>query len=135
MQNQTFMSPKVRNIIGWVLSGILAALFIMAGTMSIMLTPEHKAEMVKMGMTVSDDTTRMLGVLQILCVVLFLIPRTGVLGTLMVTAWIGGAICFHVIRSEPFYIAAVMMVLVWIIALMRFPEIGWRLFRGHIPTS
>lgn len=126
------MSPRVRNIIGWVLSGIVALMFIWGGAQSIILSPEHKAEMAKMGMTMSDETVRMTGALQLLCAILFLIPRTGVLGTMLLTAYLGGAIATHLfINKEMILVPIVFEVIVWIAALIRFPEIGWRLFRGR----
>lgn len=129
------MSPKVRNIIGWVLTAVIAILFLFGAFMNIMLSPEQKKQMVEMGLNIPDQTVRILGVLQLLCAVLFVIPRTGVLGTMLLTAYLGGAICFHVVRGDGRLLMAVVFeALVWITALIRFPEIGWRLFRGSIPS-
>lgn len=129
------MSPKVRNIIGWVLTAVIVLMFLFGAVTNIMLSPDTKKQMAEMGLSIPDQTLQLIGVLQLLCAILFLIPRTGVLGTLLLTAYLGGAISFHVLRGDGNYLNAVIFeALVWITALIRFPEIGWRLFRGHVPS-
>jgi hypothetical protein len=94
--------------------------------MKIIMSPEMEKNIVAMGMTV--NTARVIGVIELLSIILFLIPRTGVLGTLLLTAYVGGAICTHVLKGLPLYTPVLVEAVIWIAALIRFPEIGWRLF-------
>lgn len=55
------------------------------------------AEALKMAESFGLDATTnyALGVLEIVAVLLFILPRTGVLGTLLLAAYMGGAIATH----------------------------------------
>lgn len=55
-----------------------------------------------------------LGILEIACVVLYAIPRTAVLGAILLTGYLGGAISTHVRVGDGFFPEAVLGVLVWL---------------------
>jgi hypothetical protein len=54
-----------------------------------------------------------IGILLILCTVVYAIPRTAVLGAILLTAYLGGATATHVRAGEPFYFPVLFGVLVW----------------------
>jgi hypothetical protein len=54
-----------------------------------------------------------LGILEIACVVVYVIPQTAVLGAVLLTGYLGGAVATHVRIGEPFYAPIVLGVLVW----------------------
>jgi hypothetical protein len=54
-----------------------------------------------------------LAILEISCVLIYLIPATSVLGALLLTGYIGGAICTHLRVGDPFFIQIALGVLVW----------------------
>jgi len=54
-----------------------------------------------------------LGILELGCAILYAIPRTTVLGAILMTAYLGGATATHVRIGEPFYIPVLLGVLVW----------------------
>jgi len=54
-----------------------------------------------------------IGVVELLCTVLYVIPRTSVLGALLLTAYLGGAVTTHVRVADPFAIPIVLGILVW----------------------
>lgn len=64
-----------------------------------------------------DTVVRAIGIIERLCLIVYVIPRTSVLGAILLTAYLGGAIATHVrVRSPllthtlfPIYVA----VLVW----------------------
>lgn len=49
------------------------------------------------------DKARLLGALQLICLVLYLYPRTAVLGAILVTGYLGGAIATHVRMGSPLF--------------------------------
>ena len=59
------------------------------------------AEALKMAESFGLDATTnyALGVLEIVAVLLFIFPRTGILGTLLLAAYMGGAIATHLEHS------------------------------------
>ena len=44
-----------------------------------------------------------IGTLELLCVALYLVPRTAVLGAMLLTAYLGGAIATHVRAGSPLF--------------------------------
>jgi hypothetical protein len=53
------------------------------------------------------------GLLEIACTIVYLIPRTAALGAVLLTAYLGGAVASHVRVSDPFVIPIVLGVFVW----------------------
>jgi hypothetical protein len=65
-----------------------------------------------------------LGIVEILCTVLYLIPQTSVLGAILLTGYLGGATATHVRISEAAFIAPVLFgVLLWLGLYLREPRL------------
>jgi hypothetical protein len=62
----------------------------------------------------SSSTMIPLAILEISCVVVYLIPATAILGAILLTGYLGGAICTHYRVGDPFYSQIVLGVLVWL---------------------
>jgi len=54
-----------------------------------------------------------LGIVELGCTVVYLIPRTAALGAILMTGFLGGAIATHVRIGEPFYLQVILGMLVW----------------------
>lgn len=54
-----------------------------------------------------------IGVVELLCVVLYVLPRTSVIGAILLTGYLGGAVATHVRIGEPFVGPLVLGLLVW----------------------
>ena len=54
-----------------------------------------------------------LGVLEITCTVIYAIPRTAVLGAILLTGYLGGAILTHLRVGDQFYTHMVLGVMIW----------------------
>lgn len=131
------MSPKSQRIIGWVLSGLIAAFLILASApMKLLDIPdkETKAELfAKSGWT--PERMFPVGVVEVLVAVLFLIPRTGFLGAILLTGYLGGAIATHARLGEPnFVMPLVIGILAWVAYGLRNPII-FRLAIGAAPKT
>lgn len=61
-----------------------------------------------------ENTIVAVGVLEIACVALYVLPRTAVLGAILVTAYLGGAVATHVRVGDPFLVPVLFGVLVWL---------------------
>jgi hypothetical protein len=53
-------------------------------------------------------------IVEIACAVLYAIPRTSVLGAILLTGYLGGATSTHVRAGEPFYLAVGTGIVVWL---------------------
>jgi hypothetical protein len=54
-----------------------------------------------------------LGLVLLACTVLYVIPRTAVLGAILLTGYLGGATCTHVRLEQPFIMPVLFGVIVW----------------------
>ncbi|MBL8858078.1 MAG: DoxX family protein [Planctomycetes bacterium] len=67
--------------------------------------------------------TRPLAILEIACVVIYLIPHTAVLGAVLLAGYMGGAICTHWRIGEPFHMQILIGVVVWFGLWLREPRL------------
>lgn len=120
------MSTKSVKTLGWVLSSILALLFLSSAFMKLTQAEAAIAQAASIG--ISPSVYFIIGVVEILAITFFIIPRTGVLGALMLIAYMGGAIVTHLLNQQSIAMALTVEVAVWIAAALRFPELVQRLF-------
>ena len=116
---------KTRKIIGWVLTALIGALFLFSAFMKFKGSPEAEQGAAAMGLTA--DTIKLIGAVELLSLVLFVIPRTGIIGTLLLAAYLGGAIATHLEHAQPFIMPVIIQAVVWITAFIRFPELSTRI--------
>jgi hypothetical protein len=64
-----------------------------------------------------------LGILELTCVVLYAIPRTAVLGAILLTGYLGGAILTHVRVGDPFITHIILGVMIWGGLFLREPRL------------
>jgi hypothetical protein len=69
-----------------------------------------------------------IGIVEIACVVLYSIPQTAVLGAILTTTYLGGAVATHVRVQDPFFPPIVFGILVWLGLYLRDERI-----RGLLP--
>jgi hypothetical protein len=119
------MTPKTKNITGWILTGILAFVFLGSAFMKFKGGEEMAKNMAAMGLTAS--TVKIIGLVEVLSIVLFIIPRTGLLGTLLLAAYLGGAIATHLEHADSILVPTILQCIVWITAVIRFPELSQRI--------
>lgn len=71
------------------------------------------------------------GLGELTAAILFMLPRTSIIGALFLSAHLGGAILFHIIRAENFFgpiltsfwFQSSMLASVWIVVVLRYPAI------------
>lgn len=128
------MKTKHRKITGWVLSGLLSTFLVFASASGKFLDWEGKEAMfAKMGWTV--ETLFYVGVVEVVVAILFLVPRTAFVGTLLLTAYLGGAAATHVRIGDAFLFPVACGVVAWIALGLRDESI-FRLALGKpLPDS
>ena len=55
-----------------------------------------------------------LSILELACAVIYLIPATSVLGAVLLTGYLGGAICTHWRVGDPIFLQVVLGLFVWL---------------------
>ena len=107
---------------GWVLSVLPSLLLLFSGVLKFMpSSPEAEEGLKHVGWRAEQIPT--IGVLEIACVIVFLIPQTAVLGAILVTGYMGGAIATHVRVGDPFYVQALIPIVLWLGLWLREPRL------------
>lgn len=107
---------KTRQIAGWVIAGMLTALFLYSASGKLM-NPEQMEQM-KLG-----DWRMIIVFGEIASALLFLIPRTNLFGTLLLSSYMGGAIIIHMTGGMSIAMPTVVLILVWLGSFIRNPEL------------
>jgi DoxX-like family len=96
---------------------VVSALPILGMTLSAAVKLSHQTQFVstfvgKLGYP--EGTLTGIGLLELTCVALYAIPRTKVLGAVLLTGYLGGAIATHVRIGEPFVVPLILGALAWL---------------------
>lgn len=88
-----------------------ALLFVFSAVMKLKLSPEVKDGFTHMQLPVSWAVP--LGVLELSCLAIYLIPRTAVIGAILLTGYLGGAMLTHLRVGEPPVAHVIMGIVLW----------------------
>ena len=98
---------------GRVLSALPVLMVLMSGVMKLTKAPQLVEMFAHLGW--NESMAVPLGILEITCAVIYVIPQTAVLGAILLTGYFGGAIATHVrIGEQQFILPAALGVLVWL---------------------
>jgi len=114
-------APKSPTAVIWI-GRVISLLPVLLLTMSAVMKFQQPKEVVegfeKMGWPLSLTFT--LGIIEVACTVLYLIPQTAVLGAILLTGYLGGATATHVRIEDPMWFPPIIMgALVWLGLLLR----------------
>ncbi len=119
------MSTKTKNIIYWALTGLVA--FIFLGSAIGKFTANEEALKMAANFGLDAKTNTMLGMVEIASLLLFMIPRTGILGTFLLVAYMGGAIATHLEHGVSIVPPCIIQTFILSVAFYRFPELRTKL--------
>src|SRR5579862_8852801 len=85
---------------GWIPSALGVFIILTSLRWKLTRSPFYVAEWSRIGY--SDSALFGIGLLQLTCLVLYLIPQTSVLGMVLLTGYLGGAIASYVRMREPY---------------------------------
>lgn len=104
--------PKWHRVTGWVLSGLLALVFLPSAFFKLAQPPGFAEEWSK---TYPAGAALPLGVIELAVFILYLVPRTRYLGGLLMLAYLGGAVATHVHADDgKFFVPVVVGVVAWL---------------------
>ena len=110
---------------------VVLALFGVAANMLLAKSSAH-AQLAATGFP--DSAGPLIGITAIVCAVIYAIPQTSVLGAILITGFLGGAICTHFrlgeMGSPPQVISLILGMIAWGGLYLRYPEL-----RGLLPIS
>ena len=91
---------------GRIISALPALLLLFSGLMKLLKVPSVIEGMTHYGYP--EHLTLLVGMLEIGCTIVYLIPRTAMLGAILMTAYLGGATATNVRVGDPSFIGPVL---------------------------
>lgn len=100
---ETMPDSKPARWAGRALSGLVIVFLMLDGAIKLVPWPVVTETLERMGYGSSESLARSLGAITIICTVLYAIPRTSILGAILLTGYLGGAMASHVRIDSPLF--------------------------------
>lgn len=117
---------------GWVVSGLVMLFLVFDGGTKVLKVAPVLEACARLGLTA--NTVLGIGAVLLACTALYAIPQTAVLGAILLTAFLGGAVATHVRGgSGVFEIAFAIGFcgLAWLGLVLREPRLLWTILLRH----
>jgi hypothetical protein len=111
---------------GWVFTGLVCAGLTFSAIMKFLQPPDMLKGLEKIQL--DPDLLVPIGIVEIVCVLIYLFPRTAILGAILTTGYLGGAILTHVRVHDNFAAPIVVGILCWLGIFLREPRLRSILF-------
>lgn len=113
MESDTQTVPTSKRILwaGRIISALPVLLLLFSAVMKLVKPPEVVEGFTRLGY--AESLALGIGILELVCTVVYVIPRTSILGAILLTGYLGGATATHVRIGEPFFAPIILGVLVW----------------------
>ncbi len=110
-------SPLWMVVLGWILTVLPSLALIASAVMKLLRPPMVVEGFAKAGY--AESVLVPLGIVELACTVLYLIPQTSVLGAILLTGYLGGATATHLSQQESFIPPVIFGVVVWLGIFLR----------------
>lgn len=114
-------TEHMKAIVYWVLTGLVGVVFAGSALGKIIQNADTLRQAGFFGL--DANTYLLLGLVELACLVLFIIPRTGIIGTFLLAAYMGGAIATHLEHGLSIIAPCVIESAVLLVAFYRFPSL------------
>lgn len=113
---------KAMTWVGWVITALIVLMMTVSGTMKVLNPPEF-AKQFTGTFGYPGDVALYIGIVEISCAVIYFIPPTAILGAVLLTGYLGGAVATHVRIHDSFIAPAIIGVFVWLGVFLREPRV------------
>lgn len=125
--DSTLVAAKRARLVAWIISGLIFAVLLLTGGTKV-AGANPLASLPAM-----EAYVFWIGLAELTGGILFLLPRTSIIGAFFLSAHFGGAILFHIIRGESFFgpiltsfwFQSCLLLSIWIVVVLRYPAILW----------
>ena len=101
MAIQAVSNSKAMYRIGWGMSGLVILFMLFDGISKVMLVTQVVEATNKIGYP--GSVIRPIGIILLLCTVLYAVPRTAIIGAILLTGFLGGAVASKVRLEDPLF--------------------------------
>jgi len=106
---------------GWIISTLIILFMLFDGGAKVVRFAPYVEGTVKAGF--ADNLVVPLGIVSLVCAILYAIPQTSILGGILLAAYFGGATATHVRLGQPFWFPIVFGILTWLALYLREPRL------------
>jgi hypothetical protein len=92
---------RAMTIGGWALSGLFIAFMIFDVSIKLIGHPEVAKSAAQLGLPL--DSGFAIGVMEAIILILYIVPRTAVLGAILIAALMGGTAAVHLLNGNPLF--------------------------------
>lgn len=123
MRNDATRS-RVRLAVGNILVYLVGVLLVVSAALKFAQPPAVVTQFRELGY--EGSKLMLLGILEVGCALVFVVPRTRSVGLLLISSYLGGAIATHVGHGQAAALGpSVLLALAWLGAWLRHPYILW----------
>jgi len=106
---------------GRIISGLIILFMLFDGGAKVVRFAPYVEGTVKAGF--ADSFVVPLGIVELICTIIYAIPQTSILGAILLAAYFGGATATHVRLGQPFWFPIVFGILTWLALYLREPRL------------
>ena len=119
MQLEVHTPPGSKKMLwaGRIVSALVVAGLLFSGVLKIIAPEDVTKEFTRLGYV--DSHALGIGILEIVCTIIYAVPQTAVLGAVLLTGYLGGATATHVRIGDAYYGPIIGGVLVWLGLFLR----------------
>lgn len=117
MPTPTAATPKAMLWTGRVLTAAAALMLLFSGAMKLAKPAAVTEEFTRLGYP--EHVIVGIGITEILCTILYLVPQTSVLGAILLTGYLGGATATHLRVGDPLIPPVIIGMVVWLGLFLR----------------
>lgn len=120
----TTTRPAVSTPVLWtgrVISALPVAMLLLSAAMKFIKPPQAVEGMAKFGYP--EHLLLALGIVELVCTLAYVLPPTAVLGAVLLTGYLGGAVATHVRVGDVWIMPVVIGVLLWVGLFLREPRV------------
>lgn len=119
--------PRWQTVTGTVMSGLIVAFLVFDGAIKMVPIAPVTETLTALGYSGDPTLARGLGAITLVCALLYAVPRTSVLGAILLTGLLGGAIATHLRVGSPVFshllFGVYMGLIAWGGLYLRFEEV------------
>lgn len=119
--SESVAQPKWMTILGWVFSALVIGGLAFSAVMKFLQPPDMLKELEKFQLDLKLVVP--IGIVEVICTLIYLFPRTAVLGAILLTGYLGGAILTHLRINDNFAPPIIMGILLWLGIFLREPKL------------
>jgi len=110
------MKTHINIVLSWILAVFLTILFLYSAAGKLFIHPEQ-LDQINLG-----NWRIIIAIGEIISSLLFLFPFTNRFGTLLLSAYMGGAIIIHMTGNISIAFPSIVLILIWIVFYLRHPK-------------